>query len=30
MKIVYSPMHGAGVRLVPESLKRFGFTPVFN
>ena len=23
MKIVYSPMHGAGVRLVPESLKRF-------
>ena len=28
MKIVYSPMHGAGVRLVPESLKRFGFTNV--
>ena len=28
MKIVYSPMHGAGVRLVPESLTRFGFTNV--
>ena len=28
MKIVYSPMHGAGVRLVPESLKRFGVTNV--
>lgn len=28
MKIVYSPMHGAGVRLVPESLRRFGFTNV--
>ena len=28
MKIVYSPMHGAGVRLVPESLKKFGFTNV--
>ena len=28
MKIVYSPMRGAGVRLVPESLKRFGFTNV--
>ncbi len=28
MKIVYTPLHGAGVRLVPESLKRFGFTNV--
>ncbi|MDE5706879.1 MAG: phospho-sugar mutase, partial [Alistipes sp.] len=28
LKIVYSPMHGAGVRLVPESLRRFGFTDV--
>ena len=28
MKIVYSPMHGAGVRMVPESLKGFGFTNV--
>ncbi len=28
MKIVYTPIHGAGVRLVPESLRRFGFTNV--
>ncbi len=28
MKIVYTPLHGAGVRLVPESLKKFGFTNV--
>ncbi len=28
MKIVYSPMHGAGVRLVPASLRSFGFTNV--
>ncbi|MDE5730220.1 MAG: phospho-sugar mutase, partial [Alistipes sp.] len=28
LRIVYSPMHGAGVRLVPESLRRFGFTDV--
>ena len=28
MKIVYSPMHGAGVRLVPASLAKFGFTNV--
>lgn len=28
MKIVYSPMHGAGVRLVPASLKNVGFTNV--
>ncbi len=28
MTIVYSPMHGAGVRLVPESLRRFGFRNV--
>ena len=28
MKIVYTPLHGAGVRLVPESLRRFGFTNV--
>ena len=25
MKIVYTPIHGSGVRLVPESLKNFGF-----
>ena len=28
MKIVYSPMHGCGHRLVPAALKRFGFTNV--
>ncbi len=28
MKIIYTPLHGAGVRLVPESLKRYGFTNV--
>ncbi|MDE5637483.1 MAG: phospho-sugar mutase, partial [Alistipes sp.] len=28
MKIVYTPLHGSGVRLVPESLKKFGFTNV--
>ena len=28
MKIVYSPMHGAGVRLVPASLHNFGFTNI--
>jgi len=28
IKIVYTPMHGCGYRLVPESLKKFGFTNV--
>lgn len=28
MKIVYTPIHGCGVRLVPASLKRYGFTNV--
>ena len=28
MKIVYSPMHGAGVAMVPASLRRWGFTNV--
>lgn len=28
MKIVYTPLHGAGMRLVPESLKNFGFTNI--
>ena len=30
MKIVYSPLHGCGVRLVPEFLKRLGFTDVIH
>ncbi|MEG1863777.1 MAG: phospho-sugar mutase [Alistipes sp.] len=28
MKIIYTPLHGAGVRLVPASLKEYGFTNV--
>ena len=28
MKIAYTPLHGAGVRLVPASLRKFGFTNV--
>ncbi|MCH5329683.1 MAG: phospho-sugar mutase [Alistipes sp.] len=28
MKIVYTPLHGAGVRLTPASLRNFGFTNV--
>lgn len=28
MKIVYTPLHGAGVRLTPASLKKFGFRNV--
>jgi phosphoglucomutase len=30
MKIVYTPIHGTGVRLVPETLKAFGFTRVIH
>jgi phosphoglucomutase len=30
MKIVYTPIHGTGVKLVPMSLKKFGFTHVFH
>ena len=28
MKIIYTPIHGSGVRLVPASLKKYGFTNV--
>lgn len=28
LKIVYTPIHGTGIKLVPEVLKRFGFTNV--
>ena len=28
LKIVYTPIHGSGIKLVPEVLKRFGFTQV--
>ncbi|MFC2098984.1 phospho-sugar mutase [Bacteroidota bacterium] len=30
MKIVYTPIHGTGVKLVPMSLAKFGFTQVYN
>jgi phosphoglucomutase len=28
LKIVYTPIHGSGIMLVPETLQRFGFTNV--
>jgi phosphoglucomutase len=28
LKIVYTPIHGSGIKLVPEVLKRFGFSHV--
>jgi phosphoglucomutase len=30
MKIVYTPIHGTGVKLVPMALKKFGFTNIYN
>ncbi|MFC2097834.1 phospho-sugar mutase [Bacteroidota bacterium] len=30
LKIVYTPIHGTGVKLVPEILKLFGFNKVYN
>ena len=30
MKIVYTPIHGTGVRLVPMALKKFGFKNTIN
>ena len=30
LKIAYTPLHGAGVNLVPASLKKFGFTNVIS
>ncbi|MDY0279718.1 MAG: phospho-sugar mutase [Salinivirgaceae bacterium] len=30
MKIVYTPIHGTGVKLAPRALKAFGFKNVFN
>jgi phosphoglucomutase len=29
-KIVYTPIHGSGVRLVPMALKSFGFEKIYN
>jgi len=30
IKIVYTPIHGTGVKLVPAALRKFGFTNIFN
>ncbi|MGC9345045.1 MAG: phospho-sugar mutase, partial [Bacteroidales bacterium] len=30
LKIVYTPIHGTGVKLVPMALKKFGFTNIYN
>ena len=30
LKIVYTPIHGTGVLLIPQALKSFGFTNIFN
>jgi len=30
LKIVYTPLHGAGVKLIPQALKTFGFTNIYN
>ena len=30
LKIVYTPIHGTGVKRVPEGLKAFGFKNIFN
>jgi phosphoglucomutase len=30
LKIVYTPIHGTGVKLVPMALKKFGFTRIYN
>ncbi|MDR1602608.1 MAG: phospho-sugar mutase [Tannerella sp.] len=30
MKIVYTPIHGTGVRLIPEALEAYGFTNIIH
>jgi phosphoglucomutase len=30
IKIVYTPIHGTGVKLVPAALRKFGFNNIFN
>ncbi|MDR0758446.1 MAG: phospho-sugar mutase, partial [Tannerella sp.] len=30
MKIVYTPIHGTGVRLIPEALETYGFTNIIH
>lgn len=30
LKIVYTPIHGTGIKLIPQSLKNFGFTNIIG
>ncbi|MDE6396341.1 MAG: phospho-sugar mutase, partial [Muribaculaceae bacterium] len=30
LKIVYTPIHGTGVKMIPESLKNYGFTNIIH
>ena len=30
LKIVYTPIHGTGVKLIPDALRAFGFENIFN
>ncbi len=30
IRIVYTPIHGTGVKMVPAALRKFGFTKIFN
>ncbi|MFC0875742.1 phospho-sugar mutase [Saccharicrinis sp. FJH2] len=30
LKIVYTPIHGTGVKIIPAALRRFGFTNIIN
>ena len=30
MKIIYTPIHGTGVRIIPEALRAIGFTNIIN
>ena len=30
LKIVYTPIHGTGVNLIPESLRNYGFTNIIH
>ncbi len=30
LKIVYTPIHGTGVKLIPDALKKYGFTNIIN
>ena len=30
LKIVYTPIHGTGVKLIPEALRKIGFTNIIN